>query len=249
MTQATARLIVVAFLVAVVAAALLVAATTDDGVPDHRYIDYAKGFESYTPKLKSECGKSKCHASAVCIADHWAVTAAHVLEDAGETTLTIGDREWKVDRVVVHPDFFKGQHGHADIALLHVGDSFGLDYYPPLSDGGEVVGDVVSVVGYGITGKMSAGHSVADGRLRAGTNHIERFEAGMIVCTASPGRSPLEACIAPGDSGGPMFCRGRLTGINSMTFATKGPLKSKTGEESGHTRVWLHRDWIREVTQ
>jgi len=248
MPYATPRLIIFAAFVAA-AAAFLVAATTDDGVPDHRYLEYAKGFAPYTAKLKSECGKAKCHASAVCIADHWAMTAAHVLEDAGETTLTIGDKTWAVDRIVVHPDFFQGKHGVADIALLHVDEPFGLDYYPPLSDGDEVIGDVVSVVGYGITGRMSSGHSIADGRLRAGTNHIERFEAGMIVCTASPGRSPLEACIAPGDSGGPLFCRGRLTGINSMTFATKGPLKSRTGEESGHTRVWLHREWIGEVTR
>jgi hypothetical protein len=243
------RNIAASLIVAVVAAAFLVAATTDERIPDQRYLDYAGGFATYTPKIKSECGKSKCHASAVCIADHWAMTAAHVLEDAGETTLTLGERTWVVDRIVVHPDFFKGTHGVADIALLHVSEPFGLTYYPPLSDGAEVIGDVVSIVGYGITGRMNDGHSVSDGRLRAGTNHIERFEAGMIVCTASPGRSPLEACIAPGDSGGPMFCRGRLTGINSMTFAAKGPLKSKTGEESGHTRVWLHRDWIREVTQ
>ena len=86
-----------------------------------------------------------------------------------------------------------------------------------------------------------------DGKLRAGTNHIERFERGMIVCTASPGRSRLELCISPGDSGGPLFCQGKLAGVNCVTMAPKGPLKSRAGEESGHVRVWLYREWIEGV--
>lgn len=243
------RAIAASLIVAVVAAALLVAATTDDRVPDQRYLDYAKGFAPYTPKLRAVCGEGHCQATAVCISDHWALTAAHVLEEAGTTTLRIGDKSWAVDRTVVHPDFFADKPGKGDIALLHVVEPFLLDYYPPLSDGGEAVGDVVSVAGHGITGRMSQGHSISDGRLRAGTNHIERLEHEMIVCTASPGATALECCISPGDSGGPLFCRGKLAGINSMTMALKGPLKSKAGEESGHTRISTYRAWIEEVAK
>lgn len=243
------RNIAASLVVAVVAAAFLVAATTDDRVPDQRYIDYAAGFSAYTPKVRSVCGAGRCEATAVCISDHWALTAAHVLEDAGETTLRIGEKTWAVDRTVIHPDFFADKPGKGDIALLHVFESFGLDFYPTLSEGDEKAGDVVSVAGYGITGRMSLGHSIADGKLRAGTNHIERIEDEMIVCTASPGATALECCISPGDSGGPLFCRGKLAGINSMTMAPKGPLKSKTGEESGHTRISTYRRWIEEVAK
>jgi hypothetical protein len=40
---------------------------------------------------------------------------------------------------------------------------------------------------------------------------------------------------------------GRLVGIASFTMNDKGPLRSKRGEEMGHTRVSLFREWIRKV--
>jgi hypothetical protein len=215
-------------------------ATTDDLVPDESFVRYASGFQNYTAKLKVPCEKKTCEATATLIADRWALTALHVVGDAESCTLTVGDKTWKVDRIVRHPD-------KADVALLRSEESFGLDFYPPLSDGEEAEGDICSIAGYGVHGRMSEGHNQYDGRLRAGTNHVERFERDLIVCTASPGRSKYEVCIAPGDSGGPLFCKGKLCGINSITMAPKGPLKSRTGEESGHVRVSLYKAWIEET--
>jgi S1-C subfamily serine protease len=108
------------------------------------------------------------------------------------------------------------------------------------------VGDIVSVAGYGLHGRLGTGYTTADGRLRAGTNVVERFERTILVCTAG-GASPMEFCISPGDSGGPMFAGGRLVGIASFTMADKGPLRSRRGEEMGHTRVSLFLPWIRKV--
>lgn len=222
------------------AAFLFCLATTDDAVPDEAFIKYAAGFAPYTAKLKVPCNGKSCEASATLISSHWAVTANHVLGDQESCTLFAGDKSWKIDKIVRHPE-------KADIALLYSEESFGLDFYPPLSGGEESEGFICSIAGYGVHGKMSEGHNKHDGRLRAGTNHIDRFEGDLIVCTASPGRSRYEACIAPGDSGGPLFCKGKLCGINSLTMAPKGPLKSRTGEESGHVRVSLYREWIDEV--
>lgn len=248
--MAHSRILAASTIVFVVAAALLVAATTDDRVPDQRYLDYASGFADYTPLLRATCGKSNCQATAVCISDHWALTAAHVLEDAGTTTLRIGERVWTVDRTVVHPDFFDAKPGRGDIALLHVSEPFGLEFYPPLSEGDEVAGDIVSIAGYGLTGRLSSGHSSSDGKLRAGTNHIDRLDDTVIVCTASPGVSALEVCTAPGDSGGPLFCRGRLAGIHSITMADgKQAPRSRSGDESGHVRVSAYRQWIEGVAK
>jgi hypothetical protein len=215
-------------------------ATTDDSSPDEAFLRYASGFQSYTAKVKVPCGGKTCEASATMISSHWAITATHVVGDEDRCTLTVGDKSWKVDRIVRHPD-------KADIALLHSEESFGLDFYPPLSGGEEAEGDICSIAGYGVHGRMSEGHNQYDGKLRAGTNHVDRFEKDLIVCTASPGRSRFEVCIAPGDSGGPLFCRGKLSGVNSLTMAPKGPLKSRSGEESGHVRVSLYREWIEGV--
>ena len=38
-----------------------------------------------------------------------------------------------------------------------------------------------------------------------------------------------------------------LVGINSYTAKVGKDVRSRAGEESGHTRVALYLDWIREV--
>lgn len=225
-------------------ALLLACGTTDDGILDSTYLKYAEGFAPYTAPLEVVDPQGiVSHATATIIADRWALTAAHVVDDVKTATV----RKNRVTRVFVNRDHFDRVFGTGDIALLQCADDFGLSYYPRLSDGDEAEGDVVSVAGYGSSGPMSVGFSAYDGRLRAGTNRIERFERALIVCHTRRRSSPMEYCIAPGDSGGPLFCKGRLAGINSITMRDRPPLRSSEGEESGHTRVSLYREWIEQV--
>lgn len=236
-----------ALIVCWTAAAL--AGTTDDSIPDSAYLRYAAGFAPYTAEvsgLEAEGGRM-FRASGVAIADRYVLTAAHVAAPAGTCIVTFGERNLRVSRVYVHHEWEPGRLGHDDIALLETADSIGLAWYPPLSDGSEEPGSVCSIAGYGVSGPISTGYSVSDGRLRAGTNTVARFERGVIVCLISRGSSPMEFGIGPGDSGGPLFVNGRLAGINSFTMADAPPLRSKSGEESGHTRVSLHREWIEGI--
>jgi V8-like Glu-specific endopeptidase len=236
-----------AFLLGVPAA---MAGTTDDAVPDHRFIHYAEAFAPYTTRFRGIGDDGKINeATATLIGPHWAITAAHVAHEVKEITLTSGTTKRAVGRVVAHPEWNSVKHGWNDLALLHCDEPATLDYYPSLSEGGETEGQVVSIVGFGLHGKLSDGHSTYDGKLRAGTQTIERFERTVIVCHAKCGSSTLEFCIAPGDSGGPLFAGGKLAGVNSFTMASKGPLKSKAGEETAHTRVSLYRDWINQVME
>lgn len=233
--------------IAAAVAAKAVGGTIDDGVPDQRYLDHAKSFSPYTVKFEARNGEARLHsATATLIADRWAVTAAHVVHGCTQVRLQVGGEWIDVDRVVVH-EAWKDVAGEHDIALLHSVRSFGLSSFPPLATRRHAEGSQVDIVGYGITGPMTQGHVVSDGRLRAGTNTIERYERHMIVCLAKRGSSRLEMCIAPGDSGGPLFCGGELAGIHSLTMKDKGPLKSREGEESGHTSVFEFRDWIEGV--
>lgn len=223
------------------------AGTRDDSVPDERYVEYAKDFAPYTVKVVAvDVGGKPCVGTATLLSDYWAITAAHIVHDA-KTCSVDGHIS---DEIVVHPKFEHDCMGCFDIALVRVSKPFGRDYYPPLATGDENEGDLCSVAGYGVHGPMSTGYDSADGRLRAGTCRIDRFDGSRIICPISRGSSPLPYGISPGDSGGPLFCKGRLCGVNSFTMADKGKsLKSRDGEEQGFARISVMREWVEGVMQ
>ena len=219
--------------------------TTDDSIPDAKYLEYGKTFAGCTRQLSVvEVSGKLALGSAVAIDKHWALTAAHVVD--GVVAASVGKH--RVSMIFVHPDYRDGVFGFADIALLRTDEDLGAEYYPPMSDGRETEGDVVAFAGYGVTGRLSVGHERSDGALRAGTNKISRFERTILVCPARRGGSPLPFCIAPGDSGGPVFVgsgkNSRLCGIASFVMGDKPPNRSRVGEEMGATRVSLFRSWI-----
>jgi len=225
------------------------AGTTDDGVADAVYVEYGKSFAPWARKVEVvEATGKLAVGSGVVFADRWALTAAHVVEDA----MTVSVDGNRVEAVYVHPQYDQSSVGWNDIAVLYCPADFGLDYYPPLADGEDKPGDLVTLAGYGATGKIATGHSKSDGLLRAGTNTIERFERTIIVCHAESGSSPREFVIAPGDSGGPLFVgagqEAAIAGIHSFTSKVgTGPVRSRRGEETAHTRVSLFVDWIDAV--
>ena len=236
-------------ILSVLAATAAPAGTTDDAIPDSRYLDYASGFAPYTAFVTGLDAPDRrvYFATGVAIADRWVLTAAHVASEAGTCQVMVNRQNLRVETIYVHHDWQPGKMGHNDIALLRTVAPIGLAWYPPLCEGGEQAGDLCQIAGHGITGKISTGYTHSDAKLRAGTQTITRLEGGVIVCLISRGSSPLEYGIAPGDSGGPLFVGGKLAGINSFTMADRGPLRSKAGEESGHTRVSLHREWIARI--
>lgn len=227
----------------------LVAGTTDDAVPDARYVAYGRSFSTYTAKIAgTNADSQRASASCTLISPVWALTAAHVVHGLTDIVVTSGTLSRAVATVVIHPEWDKDTHGSHDIALVRCIGPLELAFFPSLSDDTEHVGQVVSIAGYGLHGRLTEGHTTHDGRLRAGTQTIERFDRSLIVCHAQCGTSPLELCISPGDSGGPLFAGGRLAGVNSFTMARKGTtLRSRQGEETAHTRVSLYREWIEGV--
>jgi hypothetical protein len=233
--------------IAIVAASSALAGTTDERIPDATYLTYGEGFRRFAQPLRVvEASGKHANSTAAVIGPHWALTAAHAVQDVA--TATVGTN--RVETIWTHREFVNGEFGWHDIAVLRCADDFGLRYYPPLATGDEAEGDVVSIAGYGITGRLSRGYDKVDGKLRAGTARILRFERTIIVSDARTA-TPLPLCISPGDSGGPWFVgagrEARLVGISSFTMRDKGPLRSQAGEEQGATRVSHFREWIAEV--
>lgn len=231
-------------------AASAYAGTTDDAVPDARYLEYGREFAAHTAQLVvARTDGAQGAGSCVLIHDRAVLTAAHVLEKfrSGEVVAAGGRR--KVARTVRHPEFSDQAFGRHDIAVVLVEEPFGLESYPALAEGQEKAGDLVDLAGYGLTGRLSEGYTAADGLLRAGRAKISRLEGTVFVCPAKSDGVELPLCIAPGDSGGPLFVAGKVAGIASHTSKPYDGTKSrsKVGEESCHTRVSLYREWVAGV--
>ena len=234
------------FTAALGVAILALAGTRDDSVPDEKYVEYGQSFADYTVKVIAVNDDDKpSTGTATLLSDHWAITSAHIVHDAKMASI---DGHPSVE-IVVHPKFESDCMGCFDVALVRVEKPFGRAGYPPLSTGDEIEGDLCSVAGYGVHGPMTTGYDSADGRLRAGTARIDRFDQTRIICPISRGKSgPLPYGISPGDSGGPLFCNGKLCGVNSFTMDDVGKtLKSKEGEEQGFARISVLREWIEGV--
>jgi hypothetical protein len=229
------------------------AGTIEDGIPDARYRAYGEQFKQYTCRLVGTNTDGKTQVgTCTLLSPHWAITAAHVVADLTSAGILSPHGFHRVDRIFAHKDW-TGEYATHDIALVHVATPFELGWYPPLTDGTERLGDVCTAAGYGVTGPLSSGYNRGDSEIRAGTMRLTATEASVWVCQIKRHGSPLPFCIAPGDSGGPLWARaadGRtvLIGVNSYTAKIgKPPVRSQAGEESGHTRVALYLPWIREV--
>jgi hypothetical protein len=240
-------------LIAGLMAAVANAGTTEDTIPDSRYRAYGETFAAYTCRLVGTSTTGKPQAgTCTLVAPHWALTAAHVVADMTECGVQTPAGRHMIDRVFVYHGY-TGVFAEHDIALVHVARAFELAWYPPLSDGSERAGEVCTAAGYGVTGRLSSGFERGDNQIRAGTMRLTAMEKSAWVCEIRRGGSPLPFCIAPGDSGGPLWAKsadGRtvLVGVNSYTAKIgTSPVRSQAGEESGHTRVALYLDWIREI--
>ena len=232
--------------------AVVAAGTIDERIPDSRYRQYGETFAAYTCRLvgKNTDGNTQV-GTCTLIAQHWAITAAHVVEDMTECSVMTELGLHRIDRIFAYGGY-DGSFAEHDIALVHVVRSFPNEWYPPLSDGSEKIGSVCAAVGYGVTGPISTGYSRGDCEIRAGTMRLDTTERSVWVCQIRRTGTPLPFCIAPGDSGGGLWSQASdgktvLVGVNSYTATTGKRTRSKAGEESGHTRVALYLEWIHGI--
>lgn len=226
------------------------AGTIDPNTSDEKYLKYAQEFECVgTITGKSENG-SNYFASAVAIDSQHILTAAHVVKDCKTCFFEIGGRKYNIYKVIYSQKYDNG-FGVGDIAIGFSEQKLQIESYPQLYSDNDEKGKLCSISGFGMTGTFLTGPNIGDTKQRAGTNMIDTIDSELLVCSPTKGKNKtkLEFLIASGDSGGGLFIDGKLAGINSCIFVSKGSPNSKYGTESGHTRVSIYRNWILENTK
>jgi hypothetical protein len=203
--------------------------------------------------------------SAVAIAPHFALTAAHVVAGASAASLTFnvnrgGDlvARLNVRAVHVHPGFHGAGPGglmRDDLALLRLAEQvpFGTPAYE-IARRAPRIGERLVFVGYGNASSSAGGAELPahPAVKRIGSNVVEevmpdpqnagRIEMYRFGYRPLPGGSVLESTLAVGDSGSPAFVqeasRLLVVGINTFVY------NSRAGRGGGGIVVAAHREWI-----
>jgi hypothetical protein len=235
------------FFIAVLYCGVAAAGTIDPSTPDSKHLDYGEQFSCVARiSCREKSTEKMAHASCVIVGPHHIVTAGHVVSDSDGWIVRSGTSVIPLVDVWVHPQFRTGVH---DIAVGRSKEDFGLARYPGLYGDDNERGRVVSICGYGITGTFFTGSVISDGKKRGGSNIVDYIDTkDLIVCSVGSGvATALEFLIAPGDSGGGLFIGDDLAGVNSVVMVSGGRSpNSRWGEESGHTRISTHKEWILE---
>jgi hypothetical protein len=230
--------------------------TIDPNTPDAKYLEFGNKFP-WVVLLRAECltipagvevPPGKCvvqYGSAVVIRPNWIITAAHVIADAKNHRIIMGDTEIPLKTVIRHPEFEAARMGYFDLALGYTEHDFGFDFYCPLYTEQDELNHPVTIAGYGKTGTFLTGGREIDNKRRAGQSRVTGIENNVLICQPrQTNKFPLEFLITPGDSGGGLFIGNRLAGVNSFLLAADGKPDGTYTDEGAHTRISLYADWI-----
>lgn len=225
------------------------AGTIDQNISDNKYVEYGKKHECVVP-ISGYFGDNKqpYNASAVIIKPRIVLTAAHVVQKAKDCFITLDKEKINVLLAVILEEYKEDNIGPYDLAICYLEKEANISFYPELYGTDDEVNKVCSLAGCGITGKYSTGMSHYDGKKRAGSNKIDGITNGMLVCSVNkPPKTSLEFLICSGDSGGGLFIDQKLAGIHSCIMTSDGKLNADFNDESLHTRISIHKDWIENI--
>jgi len=186
------------------------------------------------------------------------LTAGHCAVQSGGAALSGADGRFLLNgtvyastQVFLHPTFdlnLVGSIGIVDAAIFELAADVPGVQPSPISRQAPSIGEAITIVGYGLTGKTSITQKLPPpGTINSGTNSIADVTATQFVWEFKRGFS----AIAPGDSGGPTFSNinGVLTvvGVHSQLLSPGNVKPGHFGTINQDSRVDVMAPWIDSV--
>ncbi len=171
------------------------------------------------------------------------LTAAHcaeMIESQTKGTFEVRGQLYQTAKVTMHQDYDPVTAAN-DIAILELNEPV-LDVAPsPIFRGVPMVGDVLTIVGFGAGGTATEGSDETFGVKRFGQTTIEEVGDTLISWTFD---SDGESNTAHGDSGGPGFLE--VDGVLEIASITSGgsEINSILGDAAFNTRVDAFATWL-----
>ncbi|WP_425397988.1 S1 family peptidase [Aeoliella sp.] len=171
------------------------------------------------------------------------LTAAHCaqfIEEATAGTFTLGEKTYTTVKIDIHQGFDPLSFEN-DIAVLELSEAV-TDVEPmEIFRGNPLVGDTLTIVGFGAGGTAEDGATGTFGTKRFGVTTIDAVDELFVYWNFD---DPNESNTAPGDSGGPGFIE--VAGQLYIACVTSGGTKqdASLGDMAFNARVDPFEAWI-----
>ncbi|QKF78738.1 Do family serine endopeptidase [Arcobacter defluvii] len=183
--------------------------STLDTLPLQMFNDpFFKRFfgDQFGNQLKQNRVQRSLGSGVIVSKDGYIVTNNHVIENAEEITVTIGDDTTEYNAKLI------GKDADSDIAVIKIESNVALNPIKLGDSNSLLVGDVIFAIGnpFGIGSTVTQGIISALNKNKVGINRYENY-------------IQTDASINPGNSGGALVdSRGALIGINTAIISKSG---------------------------
>ncbi len=213
--------------------------------------------------------QGRSHVCAATLIDsHWALTAAHCVNETSlaetiasgqEFAVEISNRRYAIDLFVMHPDYLSNVRPEVDLALLRFKDGIAAPQPIPINELTSELGEVITIVGWGYFGLGTTGRQYDDGEKRWAHNRVTQADQRLRSFFDDPRKIdnsvlPLEGTLGLGDSGGPALMKTQdgiiVVGVAIGEIEGEGyseETQGKYGSTAIFERISIHADWIKSI--